>query len=112
MISSRTDSFSISRLAQLSKDLCEVVQGGGEVGAVAVGAAPRLTTERKTVKPTLTGDIPNAIERPQGCHSHPGRPFAMPVCKEQEPQLRQLSPTRSVACHPARSGRGHRGRVT
>jgi ABC-type oligopeptide transport system ATPase subunit len=34
-----------------------------------VKAAPRLTTERKTVKPALTGDIPNAIERPQGCHS-------------------------------------------
>ncbi len=64
-----------------------------------VKAAPRLSTERKTVKPALTGDIPNAIERPQGCHFHPRCPFAMPVCKEQEPQLRQLSPTQSVACH-------------
>jgi len=64
-----------------------------------VKAAPRLTTERKTVKPALTGDIPNAIDRPSGCHFHPRCPFAMPVCKEQEPRLRQLSPARSVACH-------------
>ena len=64
-----------------------------------VKAAPRLTTERKTVKPALAGDIPNAIERPSGCHFHPRCPFAMPVCREQEPQLRQLSPTQSVACH-------------
>src|SRR5216683_1149896 len=64
-----------------------------------VRAAPRLTTGRKTVKPALTGDIPSAIDRPQGCHFHPRCPFAMPVCREQEPQLRQLSPARSVACH-------------
>ncbi len=64
-----------------------------------VRAAPRLTTVRKTVKPALTGDIPNAIERPQGCHFHPRCPFAMPVCREEEPQLRQLSPIQSVACH-------------
>jgi peptide/nickel transport system ATP-binding protein len=64
-----------------------------------VRAAPRLTTERKTVKPALTGDIPNAIDRPRGCHFHPRCPLVMPVCKEVEPQLRQLSPTQSVACH-------------
>ena len=29
-----------------------------------VRAAPRLTTQRKTIKPALTGDIPNAIDRP------------------------------------------------
>ena len=64
-----------------------------------VRAAPRLTTERKTVKPALTGDIPNAIDRPPGCHFHPRCPLVMPVCREQEPELRELSPTPSVACH-------------
>ncbi len=54
---------------------------------------------RKKIKPALTGDIPNAIDRPTGCHFHPRCPFAMPVCKEQEPLLRELSPTQSVACH-------------
>ena len=64
-----------------------------------VKAAPRLSTHRKTAKPALTGDIPNAIDRPPGCHFHPRCPFVMPVCREQEPQLRQLSPVQSVACH-------------
>ena len=54
----------------------------------------RLQEER-----ALTGDIPNAIDRPRGCHFHPRCPLVMPVCKEVEPQLRQLSPTQSVACH-------------
>jgi len=64
-----------------------------------VRAAPRLTAQRKTTKPALTGDIPNAIERPPGCHFHPRCPLAMPVCREREPALIQLPGGRSVTCH-------------
>jgi len=64
-----------------------------------IRAAPRLTTQRKTIKPALTGDIPNAIERPSGCHFHPRCPMAMPVCREREPALVQLPGNRSVTCH-------------
>ncbi len=64
-----------------------------------VRAAPRLTTHRKTIKPALAGDIPNAIERPSGCHFHPRCPMAMPVCREREPALIQLPGGRSVTCH-------------
>ena len=64
-----------------------------------VKAAPRLSVQRKTIKPALGGDIPNAIERPPGCHFHPRCPHAMPVCTEREPQLLQLGDGRSVACH-------------
>jgi oligopeptide/dipeptide ABC transporter ATP-binding protein len=64
-----------------------------------VAAAPRLSTRRKTIKPALTGDIPNAIERPSGCHFHPRCPLVMPVCREREPVLLQLPDSRSVACH-------------
>ncbi|HXS65316.1 MAG TPA: oligopeptide/dipeptide ABC transporter ATP-binding protein [Streptosporangiaceae bacterium] len=64
-----------------------------------VKAAPKLTTQRKTIKPALTGDIPNAIERPPGCHFHPRCPMAMPICSQQEPRLLQISDSRTVACH-------------
>ena len=64
-----------------------------------IAAAPRLSTRRKTVKPALGGDIPNAIERPAGCHFHPRCPLAMPVCAEREPELLPVSDGRSVACH-------------
>jgi oligopeptide/dipeptide ABC transporter ATP-binding protein len=64
-----------------------------------VRAAPRLTTHRKAIKPVLTGDIPNAIERPAGCHFHPRCPMAMPVCEVREPALIQLPGGRSVTCH-------------
>ena len=64
-----------------------------------VRAAPRLTTERKTIKPALTGDLPNAFERPSGCHFHPRCPLVMPMCREREPAILQLGSGRSVACH-------------
>jgi peptide/nickel transport system ATP-binding protein len=64
-----------------------------------VRAAPRLTTRRKTVKPALTGDLPNAFERPSGCHFHPRCPLAMPICRELEPAMLHLGSGRSVACH-------------
>ena len=64
-----------------------------------VKAAPRLSVQRKAIKPALTGDIPNAIERPPGCHFHPRCPMAMPVCREREPLLLQLTETRTAACH-------------
>ena len=64
-----------------------------------VKAAPKLTTQRKTIKPALTGDIPNAIERPSGCHFHPRCPMAMPICSQQEPELLPISASRTVACH-------------
>jgi oligopeptide/dipeptide ABC transporter ATP-binding protein len=64
-----------------------------------VRAAPRLTTRRKTTKPALTGDLPNAIDRPSGCHFHPRCPKAMPVCREREPAVVRLDGGRSVSCH-------------
>ena len=66
---------------------------------VLVRAAPRLTVHRKTVRPSLTGDMPNAIDRPPGCHFHPRCPLAMPVCREVEPRVLQLPDSRPVACH-------------
>jgi oligopeptide/dipeptide ABC transporter ATP-binding protein len=64
-----------------------------------IRAAPRLTTKRKAAKPALTGELPNAIDRPAGCHFHPRCPMVMPVCREQEPALIQLTSGRTVACH-------------
>ncbi len=64
-----------------------------------VRAAPRLTTRRKATKPALTGDLPNAFDRPSGCHFHPRCPLAMPICREREPVVLHLGSGRSVACH-------------
>ena len=47
----------------------------------------------------LSGEVPSALNPPRGCHFHPRCPFVMPRCSEQEPQLLELAPGHSVACH-------------
>jgi len=64
-----------------------------------VRAAPRLTTKRKAAKPVLGGELPNAIDRPPGCHFHPRCPMVMPRCREEEPLPIRLPGGRMVACH-------------
>jgi len=64
-----------------------------------VRAAPRLTTKRKAAKPVLGGELPNAIDRPPGCHFHPRCPMVMPRCREEEPLPIRLPGGRMVDCH-------------
>ena len=62
-----------------------------------VRAAPRLTTRRKTTKPALTGDIPNAIDRPSALpDGHAGVPGTGAGCGAAGRRtFGQLSPVRS-----------------
>jgi len=73
-------------------------------------AAPKPVPRRKTVTPAITGDIPNPINRPRGCHFHPRCPFVMDICREEYPAAREPAPSRMVKCHlyaetPTQSGR-------
>jgi oligopeptide/dipeptide ABC transporter ATP-binding protein len=47
----------------------------------------------------LEGTVPSPANPPPGCRFHTRCPFAWPLCREQEPLLRQVSPDRYLACH-------------
>jgi oligopeptide transport system ATP-binding protein len=98
-ISLRTAVMYLGRVVEYSPTATVFAEPLHPYTQALVRAAPRLTTQRKTIKPALAGDIPNAIERPQGCHFHPRCPFVMPVCREIEPRLIEVPGGRSVACH-------------
>jgi oligopeptide/dipeptide ABC transporter ATP-binding protein len=61
-------------------------------------AAPTPVARRKSIKPALTGDMPNPISPPTGCHFHPRCPHAMDVCRSVYPNTRVVN-GRTVACH-------------
>jgi oligopeptide/dipeptide ABC transporter ATP-binding protein len=46
----------------------------------------------------LEGDPPNPIDLPPGCRFHPRCPVAQPVCLEQDPTLKEVSPGHHAAC--------------
>ena len=47
----------------------------------------------------LSGEVPSALNPPQGCHFHPRCPFVMEQCSGEEPELKEVAPDHFVACY-------------
>ncbi|MFC1873709.1 ABC transporter ATP-binding protein [Chloroflexota bacterium] len=58
---------------------------------------PVVDRERKRI--LLTGDVPSPINPPSGCHFHPRCHQAVNICREQEPELKDIGSEHWVACH-------------
>jgi len=58
---------------------------------------PDPSVKRKRI--VLTGDVPNPINPPKGCHFHPRCPKAMDRCRNEAPVLRDLGAGHMAACH-------------
>lgn len=52
----------------------------------------------KEKKVSIIGELPLSTNHPPGCKFHPRCPYAMDVCKTQEPLLREVKPGHMVAC--------------
>ncbi len=66
------------------------------ISAVPVADIDRAGSRERIV---LTGDVPSPINPPTGCRFHPRCPSAQAVCAQERPVLRELTNTRTVACH-------------
>jgi len=66
-----------------------------------LSAIPIPRVDKKRERIILEGDVPNPIEPPPGCRFY-GRCFCRKdICKDTDPELRQVSEKRFVACHVA-----------
>jgi len=64
-----------------------------------LGAAPVPDPHQKMKHAILKGDVPSPINPPPGCRFHTRCPYVEPVCREREPELRELGRGHTVACH-------------
>lgn len=63
-----------------------------------ISAIPSLDAEKKQ-RIILQGDIPTAVDIPQGCRFASRCNECMEICKSQAPTLVEVEPGHSVACH-------------
>lgn len=65
-----------------------------------ISAAPREYPGQEKERILLGGDIPNAMEMPDGCRFHPRCPNCIPgVCDKVSPELKENGAGHFVACH-------------
>ena len=62
-------------------------------------AVPVPDPHQRREKAMPEGEIPNPINPPSGCRFHPRCPIAEEICGVEDPALRELGPSHSVACH-------------
>jgi oligopeptide transport system ATP-binding protein len=60
---------------------------------------PDPVVELKRERVILTGDVPSPVNPPPGCRFSTRCPLVMPICKEQEPEFRDVGNLHWVACH-------------
>lgn len=68
-----------------------------------MNAIPRSDLEHVAPQP-IEGSPPDLLRPPSGCRFNPRCPYRQPICEQQEPLLRPLSPVHRSACHFAGQG--------
>ena len=70
-----------------------------------VNSVPKPDPRKREALVEIKGETPSSLNPPPGCRYNPRCPYATQVCKEIEPGLDELEPSRYVACyHPLNLG--------
>jgi len=63
-----------------------------------MNSIPKVDLELTRLE-TIEGNVPNLIKPPSGCRFHTRCPYVMEHCKMEKPELIEITPGHSVACH-------------
>ncbi len=60
---------------------------------------PDPVVEERRERIILTGDVPSPVNPPSGCRFHTRCPLAIDICKQVDPEFRDVGNGHFVACH-------------
>jgi oligopeptide/dipeptide ABC transporter ATP-binding protein len=60
---------------------------------------PDPVKARNTSRQIIEGDLPSPLDIPSGCRFQSRCPYVKPVCKEIEPEMKEIEKEHYVACH-------------
>jgi len=63
-----------------------------------------VSTTRQRGRKLLPGTSPSIYDLPSGCPLNPRCPLVQPICREKQPELRELLPGHFVRCHVRAAG--------
>jgi peptide/nickel transport system ATP-binding protein len=63
-----------------------------------IGAFPSVLGPKKVLK-SIPGSPPDLLDPPKGCSFHPRCPYAMEVCRKEEPRYTKVEEGWVVTCH-------------
>ncbi len=64
-----------------------------------IAAVPVPDPTARRIEVVIKGEVPSAINPPQGCRFHTRCPYAMEICRREEPPLEEVAENRKVACY-------------
>jgi peptide/nickel transport system ATP-binding protein len=70
--------------------------------AALLSSVPEPDPRRRSNRTILQGEVANPANPPSGCYFHPRCQYATEVCKNETPQLQEVTPNHYVSCHRAR----------
>lgn len=68
---------------------------------VLLSAIPQANPRRIRERIRVQGDVPSPINPPSGCRFHTRCPQVRDVCRDKDPEWREVHPEHFVACHVA-----------
>jgi oligopeptide/dipeptide ABC transporter ATP-binding protein len=67
--------------------------------AALLASVPSPDPEERSQLRVLEGDVPSAIDPPQGCRFHPRCEYCMAICRTERPRMRKVAEGVMRACH-------------